>query len=44
MSLDFLPNLVAQIGQFGIEVIARAGSSGVIAVASDIIGGFVHEV
>ena len=42
--LDSLPNLVAQIGQFSIEVIARAGRLVVIAVAGDIWGSFVHEV
>jgi len=41
---DFLPNLAAQIGYLGMEVIARAGRLVVVAVASDVVGDFVHEV
>ena len=44
VSLNSLPNLATQIGQLSIEVITGAGSGGVIAVAGDVRGSFVHEV
>jgi len=44
VGLDSLPNLVTQIGQLSIEVSAGAGRLLVVAVASDVVGGFVHEV